>query len=132
MEQENLFEMQAEFMRAAGTPEDVSSLPEFDFEAAAMGERLVTEEFREWEEEWEHLSAGNLKEALDLLYVTIQYLNILVGPEKGMKLFKLLHENNMTKCIDGVLVKRPDGKVLKPKGYRKISPDEILQIAGQI
>lgn len=132
MEVENLFEMQAEFLKAAGTPMDLATSlvkPDgADFSAANMAARLITEEYREWEQEWEHLSAENVKEALDLLYVCLQYLNTLVGPEKAMKLFSLLHDNNMSKCVDGKLVKRPDGKVLKPKGYRKISSDDIENI----
>lgn len=33
--------------------------------------------------------------------------------------FNRVHENNMTKVVDGVIKKREDGKILKPDGYVK-------------
>lgn len=35
--------------------------------------------------------------------------------------FLRVHENNMTKVVDGVVKRRADGKILKPDGY--VKPD---------
>lgn len=35
--------------------------------------------------------------------------------------FNRVHENNMTKVVDGKIIKREDGKILKPEGY--VKPD---------
>jgi len=32
----------------------------------------------------------------------------------------------MSKCTDGKLIKREDGKVLKPEGYKKLDLSEVL------
>jgi predicted HAD superfamily Cof-like phosphohydrolase len=35
--------------------------------------------------------------------------------------FNRVHQNNMTKLVDGKIVRREDGKILKPEGY--VKPD---------
>lgn len=35
--------------------------------------------------------------------------------------FNRVHENNMTKVVDGKIIRREDGKILKPEGY--VKPD---------
>ena len=67
-----------------------------------------------------------IKEALDLMYVTAQYLNVTIGPDKAKEAWDALHQNNMSKCTNGKLLKREDGKVLKPEGYKKLDLSEIL------
>lgn len=37
----------------------------------------------------------------------------------GDEAFFRVHENNMSKLVDGKIVRREDGKVLKPEGYQK-------------
>lgn len=39
----------------------------------------------------------------------------------GSVAFQRVHDNNMTKLVDGKIVRREDGKVLKPEGY--VKPD---------
>jgi len=67
-----------------------------------------------------------IKEALDLMYVTAQYLNVTIGPDKALECWNALQNNNMSKCVDGKLIKREDGKILKPEGYKKLDLTEIL------
>ncbi len=60
--------------------------------------------------------ANICKEWADLQYVVSQaavHFRIPADPA-----FNRVHENNMTKVIDGKVVKRDDGKVLKPEGYK--------------
>lgn len=118
---DSLFHMQAEFMKAGEVP-----IKTTDAEVLELTEDLVIEEFFEWAEE-DGGTVNEYKEALDLLYVTLQWLNARLGPDLAFKAFKALHGNNMSKCIDGALVKREDGKVLKPANYQPLDLTPLLE-----
>lgn len=117
----SMFHDQAAFLEAG----DVE-FPSKDRKARELAEKLVVEEFGEWRNEPLFGSAEDIKEALDLMYVTAQYLNTLIGPDKALECWNALQENNMSKCIDGKLVKREDGKILKPEGFKKLDLTELL------
>lgn len=113
----NIFKKQAEFLTAG----DV----EFPSKDAVLDDlvfMLIYEEFDElMAEDW-YTETGNineLKECIDLMYACAQKMNHAVGPEKATQLFEVVHANNMSKCIEGKLVKRDDGKILKPEGFDK-------------
>jgi hypothetical protein len=111
----NVFQLQREFTKAG----DV----EHPCKDHRLPSNLVCEEYDEWIDEDPYFLNGNLndlKEMVDLLYVAAGYLNAAVGAEKAAKLFEAVHSNNMDKCIDGKLVKREDGKILKPEGFNKM------------
>jgi predicted HAD superfamily Cof-like phosphohydrolase len=113
----SIFRKQADFLDAGSV-----GYPTLEPEPVAL--ELIHEEYDEWREEVAFTDNRNLhdiKEAIDLLYVTAQYLNECVGPDKAQKLFDIVHEHNMSKCIDGKLVKSAAGKVLKPTGFDKYS-----------
>jgi hypothetical protein len=121
----NVFHDQMEFLQAGDV--EVGTL-----DAELLANELVKEEYHEFmlEEYYHHGQRGceaAIKEALDLMYVTAQYLNVCIGPEKATKCWNALHANNMSKCVDGKLVKREDGKVLKPGGYKKLCLSSILK-----
>ena len=117
----NIFTAQAQFLEATGKV--VAGETEAPEEQLLMSEQLIFEEFSEWEEE-ETGTVNDVKEALDLMYVTAQYLNSVIGPNKATRCLEALHENNMTKVNKAVL--RDDGKVLKPKGYKKLNLEPII------
>jgi predicted HAD superfamily Cof-like phosphohydrolase len=117
----SMFHDQAAFLEAG----DVT-FPSKDREDRELAEKLVVEEFREWADEPLYGSSEDIKEALDLMYVTAQYINTLIGPDKALECWNALQENNMSKCIDGKLIKREDGKILKPEGYKKLDLTELL------
>ena len=115
-----IFEMQGEFLKAA----DVK-FPDDGLWAYALCDNLIKEEFEEYtlgapfsvddKETW-----NELKEVCDLIIVCAQKLNIDVGSEKAQLLLEAVMKNNMEKCVDGKLVKREDGKILKPEGFNKM------------
>jgi len=115
----SLFHDQATFLRAG----DVK-FPEI--KNAPLAEKLMKEEYEEWMLELEYGSENDIKEALDLMYVTAQYLNTLLGPDKALQCWDALHTNNMSKCTNGKLLKRADGKVLKPDNYEPLKLGELL------
>ena len=121
----SLFDDQYEFLQAGDV--EVGSRA-----AEELASDLIYEEFHEFGAE-AHCYNTNVspqlnvvKEALDLMYVTAQYLNVTIGPDKALEAWNALHANNMSKCIDGKLVKREDGKVLKPEGYKKLDLSKVL------
>jgi len=120
----SVFHDQQEFLQAG----DVES---FTLDAENLAFELIEEERAELLTEWPYFhergTVNTIKEALDLMYVTAQYLNVTIGPDKAKECWDALHANNMSKCIDGKLVKRGDGKVLKPDGFKKLDLSELLQ-----
>ena len=71
------------------------------------------------------IESGNIVEIADALG-DIQYLLNGTVNQYGLhgawdQIQREIHESNMTKLIDGKLVKREDGKVLKPDTY--VRPD---------
>ena len=129
----SLFHDQYEFLQAGDVPVGT-------WAAEDLATQLVEEEFDEWfdepsyfdnpdfleEGEEEYFNINSIKEALDLMYVTAQYLNVTIGPDKAKEAWDALHANNMSKCTNGKLLKREDGKVLKPEGYEKLDLSKVL------
>ena len=118
----SVFHDQMEFLQAGDV--EVGTL-----EAEALASNLIFEEFEEFSVEDYYLQwwePNPIKEALDLMYVTAQYLNVTIGADKAKEAWDALHQNNMSKCINGKLLKREDGKVLKPDGYKKLDLSTVL------
>lgn len=109
----------AEFHRAADQP--INANPSIsDQKVNELRVKLLREETRELELA---LEAGDPVEALDAL-VDLQY--VLDGAILSLgyrnvfhQAFRAVHENNMTKAgPDGKFMKRADGKVIKPEGWK--------------
>jgi hypothetical protein len=119
----SIFHDQDKFLQAG-------DVEKFTLEAEKLADKLIDEEYQELKDEPYFLdkryNSNTIKEALDLIYVLAQYLNVTIGPDKAKECWDALQENNMSKCIDGKLVKGADGKVLKPEGYVKLDLGELL------
>ena len=113
--------MQGEFLKAG----DVK-FPDVSYKAQILCLLLIHEEFQEYQAEEclfdinDKETWNELKEVCDLIIVCAQKLNIDVGIEKAQLLLEAVMKNNMDKCVDGKLVKREDGKILKPEGFDKM------------
>ena len=90
--------------------------------------KLLTEEVQEYAEA---ARAGDLVEVLDAL-ADIGY--ILAGTiiNHGMQdiyddAFNEVHRSNMAKLVDGKVLRREDGKVLKPEGWQPPQLAQFLQ-----
>lgn len=120
---QSVFHDQYEFLQAGDL--EVGTL-----KAEKLADRLITEEYLELSKEDYYLGTpdnpNSIKEALDLMYVVAQYLNVTIGPDKAKEAWDALHKNNMSKCTNGKLLKREDGKVMKPEGYKKLNLEQIL------
>lgn len=119
----NIFTAQAQFLEQTGKV--VAGEQEAPEEQIILSRDLVDEEYAEWfAEDFREDTASAVKEAIDLMYVTAQYLNSVIGPNKATRCLEAVHENNMSKVKNAIL--RDDGKVLKPKGYKKVDLTEII------
>lgn len=112
-------------MRAMG--QEVKSLPEFPNDDTVMLRvDLIEEELAELLIAIENSNITNVADALaDLLYVVYG-----TGAAFGINLndvFKEVHDSNMSKVLpDGSVLKREDGKILKPEGYFPPNINKIL------
>lgn len=83
---------------------------------------LIEEEFNEFLEADGEIET--IKELVDLLYVSIGYA-IAHGWDIETA-FNRVHESNMSKLVNGVPLKRADGKVIKGPNYRKPVLDDLV------
>jgi predicted HAD superfamily Cof-like phosphohydrolase len=82
---------------------------------------MVNDELTELEE------AKDIVEQADALVDAIYYLCDCAA-KHGMNLdplFEIVHRANMTKIVDGKIIRREDGKILKPEGWQ--DPKPILE-----
>jgi len=125
MKQNQLTQALTEFHQAFGHPvgehkitEDTDKLRAF----LELRKTLVREEAEELCEALDLRDEENIiKEAADLLYVTVGTLVGLVGYAPVEEAFKAVHESNMSKLVDGKPVYREDGKITKGPNYK--APD---------
>lgn len=80
--------------------------------------KMVNDELEELEE------AENIVEQADALVDAIYYI-CDCAVKHGMNLdplFEIVHAANMGKVIDGKVIRRDDGKILKPHGWQDPKP----------
>ena len=118
----------AGFHQACDLP--VLAKPQFVPERAALRAALLAEECQETVEA---LERGDMEKIADGL-VDVIYVAIGTALEFGIPLERVwaeVHRSNMAKVdpVTGKVVKRVDGKVLKPEGWTP--PDVARAIAGE-
>lgn len=90
-------------------------------ELRALRRKILREEFKEYEDAEDDDDLVEIADALaDIVYVAIG-----TALEYGIPLDRVLaevHRSNMSKCVEGKIVKREDGKILKPPTF---SPPDI-------
>jgi predicted HAD superfamily Cof-like phosphohydrolase len=101
----------------------VYSNPELGNERQAQAElylRLVTEEYNELKEAFENNDLIEIADACADLKWVIEGLEHSLGiPQQSV--WDEVSRSNMSKMVDGKLIKRADGKVLKPDTF--VQPD---------
>lgn len=118
---------------------DVKPLIELDAygrqEALDLRMRLITEEFKELMDELLDARNGQgdvikiAKEMSDLVYVVAGSAHLMEIPLQ--EVFEEVHASNMSKIPeDGVVLRRADGKILKPPTYRE--PDLSFLTEGAV
>lgn len=121
----NWFEDVKDFHRAFG--QRIGSVPELpDSEERSLRIKLLIEEVAEYSEaENEH----DLVEVADAL-ADIIYIALGTAVSYGIPLdnvFEEVHRSNMAKLVDGKPLKREDGKVIKPAGWKPPDVEGVLK-----
>ena len=113
------------FHEAFGLPRgDAPALPSQD--VRDLRKNLLAEE---WQEYTDAESANDLVEIADAL-ADIIYIACGTAVAYGIpldKVFAEVHRSNMAKLVDGKVIRREDGKVLKPAGW---TPPDVKGVLG--
>jgi len=121
----DMFNSVVEFQKAFG--QLVSDKPEFpDSKTRILRMRLLSEEFVEYNTA-EH--DNNLIEVADALADLI-YIACGTAASYGIPLnaiFEEVHRSNMAKLVDGKPLKREDGKIIKPEGWKPPDIEKIIK-----
>ncbi|POZ61564.1 nucleoside triphosphate pyrophosphohydrolase family protein [Chromobacterium alticapitis] len=135
----NLFEMRRDFMRRFDIPSP--SRPEFQPEQLAMWQTMLDEELAELRQalaDYRELPAQSPEQQLqsraELTAEAVDVLNVVCGLllSQGLPLETMcetIHEANLRKCVDGKVVRRADGKVLKPEGWQPADKQGVIRQA---
>jgi predicted HAD superfamily Cof-like phosphohydrolase len=121
-----MFDDVFEFRKAFGlsTSDKVRLLPE---ENQMLHARLLQEELYEFTEA--KTIAQQADALLDMMYLIVGALEDMgIYQTAASVCWKYIHDANMSKIKDGIVLKRADGKVIKPDGW--IAPD--MSIAHEL
>ncbi|GGY10596.1 phosphoribosyl-ATP pyrophosphohydrolase [Paludibacterium paludis] len=134
----DFFALRRDFMRRFDMP--VPAQPGHRETTLAMWETMVGEEWREFTDAlaaFKDMAASGdeatrVEAMAELTAEGVDLLNVLTGLllSQGMPveaMTQAIHEANLRKCQDGKVVKRADGKILKPPGWEPA--DKLAVIA---
>lgn len=115
------------FMEAADQRVKLIAYPEFDISdpQTELYMKLIQEEF---DETLDAFSKGDTIEVADGL-ADMVWVIMGLASSLGIPFDKVWDEvraSNMSKVVDGKLIKREDGKVLKPEGYFRPDINAVL------
>lgn len=127
MELKNAIGKVSEFMEACGQ-EVKTRASNVEDSTSSLRYNLMSEENREY------LVACLQNNKVEILDALIDMSYILFGTiashgmtEEFIKGFDLVHENNMTKVqSNGMVLKNPEGKILKPEGYKPVDLSSLI------
>lgn len=108
-----------EFQEAIGAP--MPRKPTLlDDERAKLRHRLLSEEIDEIQTAQEEgYIVGVADGIIDAMYILIGTAHEYGIADRMIDLFDEVQRSNMSKCVDGKMIFREDGKVLKPETYSK-------------
>ena len=79
---------------------------------------LLREEMRELEDAVIDNDVGEVADAYaDIIYIVLGSAIMHLGVERFCRVWREVQRSNMAKCVDGKIVMRDDGKILKPEGW---------------
>ncbi len=116
-----------EFSDACNDGKNPTSPQLMDRDAVAFIAEMVDDELQELRE------ATDVAEQADALVDAIYYI-CDTAVRHGMNLdrvFDIVHGANMQKVVDGRVIRREDGKILKPEGWQDPGPLLLEELAHQ-
>lgn len=115
------------FMEAADQRIKLVAYPEFDISdpQTELYMKLIQEEFDETLDAFSKADTIGVADGLaDMVWVIMGLASSLGIPFD--KVWDEVRASNMSKVVDGKLIKREDGKVLKPEGYFRPDINAVL------
>jgi predicted HAD superfamily Cof-like phosphohydrolase len=107
----------------------IPAIPE-DVDERCLRMDLLEEEFKEYMDAEQKLDLVGIADALaDIIYIACGTAVSYGIPLD--KVFEEVHRSNMSKLVDGKVIRREDGKILKPEGWTPPQIDKILSDAQQ-
>lgn len=121
----DMFNSVVEFQKAFG--QLVSDKPEFpDSKTRILRMRLLSEEFVEYNTAEIGDNFIEVADALaDLIYIACGTAASYGIPLNAI--FEEVHRSNMAKLVDGKPLKREDGKIIKPEGWKPPDIEKIIK-----
>ena len=121
----DMFNSVVEFQKAFG--QLVSDKPEFpDSKTRILRMRLLSEEFVEYNTAEIGDNFIEVADALaDLIYIACGTAASYGIPLNAI--FEEVHRSNMAKLVDGKPLKREDGKIIKPEGWKPPDIEKIIE-----
>jgi len=136
----DIFALRREFMHRFDIP--APATPTIDPALMRMWETMLVEEWQEFQDALSGLkaldaNASRHEQVTAMAEVTaegVDVMNVLIGlllsqglPVEAMT--RAIHEANLRKCQNGTIVRRADGKVLKPEGWQAADKSGIIRQA---
>lgn len=135
----DLFALRRAFIRQFDIP--APARPERNLATMQMWETMLAEEWQEFGQALADYKAGaaagteqETRLMAELAAEGVDVLNVLVGlllsqglPVEAMT--EAIHRANMNKCVDGRVIRREDGKVLKPAGWQPADKEGVIRAA---
>lgn len=69
---------------------------------------------------------GTLDAVVDMAYILFGTINAHGLQDLFVEAFNLVHENNLSKIVDGKVVRNGSGKILKPEGYVSVDLKQLF------
>ena len=138
----DLFQLRRDFMQQFDLPAPKN--PGLQAQTLAMWETMLNEEWIEFQQalaDFKQLDARSDEERVqrmaELTAEGVDVLNVLCGLllSQGMPLEAMtaeIHAANLRKCIDGKVVRRADGKILKPEGWQAADKSKVIRQAASM
>jgi predicted HAD superfamily Cof-like phosphohydrolase len=123
MQLKELLDKVKEFQVASG--QLVNNKPTvLEYEDAKLRYELMYEENLEFFEADDKVEV--LDSTVDQLYVLLGTINTCGMQEVVEEAFNRVHENNMTKVVDGKVIRNSAGKILKPEGFVPVDLTDLV------
>lgn len=88
---------------------------------------LGFEELEEYKEAVEENDKVEILDSLvDQLYIMLGSVNTHGLQDVFEEAFDRVHNNNMTKVVDGKVIRNSAGKILKPEGYKPVNLNDLV------
>lgn len=132
----NLYRLRREFIRRFDL--EAPDKPQRNLKTLSLWETMLGEEWSEFQQALTDYKAQDpddqpalTHKMAELTAEGVDVLNVLVGLllSQGLPLEAMtqaIHQANLRKCVDGKVIRRDDGKVLKPAGWQPADKEAVI------